>query len=421
MGIAFASSPDEAHYRDRPKAVFDLGLADLEMGLVNDAEHMAHEALAVQGPHPTILRQLVLANLVKRRPKVAAVFLRALCLDPVARPWAEARLAILTQTPEALLESEDVAGMRRNIPSRRDLQTALRSLEESCLAQLEENPQDRMAFEPPAGQQLEPAGDRPRLHPRIHGVTIPPNLCPLTFVVDEPGVWYSVRVESASGEAYRTAGRDPRVRIPSRSWGALLRGSGGGDVTIRINVRDATGAWRAFAPVCLHVSGDPIDGFLAYRRTLPLYNFWRDVGVYQRALTGWQERAVLQGRDFSHGCTNCHAFARASPATMTIGTRSQDHGSATLLCRDGVVTKLASKWGYTSWHPSGKAAAYRVPRRAGLSGLPVTCHRSGRGPPCPKALSLARMRTRDGSHPDASAPGRAWGKRLPPPHGHSTT
>jgi hypothetical protein len=522
LGTAFASCANGYYYSERPKTVFYIGPANLEMGLVNEAEHVAHEALEVYGPHPSILKQLVLVNLVKRRPEAASILLQALCQDPVARSWAKARLATLARSPDELLDGEEVSRLRANLPSRPDGNVARWTLEEHCLGQLEENPRNRMAFEylmaqyliarnlegfvrapashgglrlsgpapalpgsgaaargpdpqgcpavefsgefrgpgaiqavccrlgsagepagpepgdgcggrlqqyilsllrvsasgvspyrrspgqrwiercnhklssmiqphqttcawlwggaraaaigvllwtvscsgpvaPPAGQQQTQVERQPRLHPALHGVTIPPNICPMTFVVDEPGVWYSLRIESSSGGRYETAGKDPRMQIPLRSWRPLLRGVvGGGELTLLIGVQDAEGTRRGFAPVSLQVSADPVDPYLAYRRIHPLYNLWFDVGIYQRELTGWDEEVVIHGKDFSRGCTNCHCFANANPATMAVGTRSQEHGSATLVCRNGEVTKLATKWGYTSWHPSGKAAAYSL-------------------------------------------------------------
>ncbi len=147
LGTAFASCPNENYYRDRSKTVFDLGLANFEMGVINDAEHMAHEALAVHGPHPTVLKQLALANLIKRRPAAAAVFLRALCRDPVAARWAKARLETLERNPAELLDGEPIASMRAHMPRRQDIYTTMRPLEDCFLYLLAENPHNRMAFE----------------------------------------------------------------------------------------------------------------------------------------------------------------------------------------------------------------------------------------------------------------------------------
>lgn len=147
LGAAFASCSDRSYYVERARTFFDVGLATLEMGLVNEAERVAHEVLEIYGPHPAVLRQLVVVNLVKRRPEAARVLLEALCLDPVARSWAKARLETLSRSPDELLNDELVAGARANLPFRQDSSGLLVPLAQRCLGQLDENPANRMAFE----------------------------------------------------------------------------------------------------------------------------------------------------------------------------------------------------------------------------------------------------------------------------------
>jgi hypothetical protein len=53
-----------------------------ELGLVNDAEHMAHEALELEGDRPDLLRLLARINRVKKRPQAAQVFLNVLSTIP---------------------------------------------------------------------------------------------------------------------------------------------------------------------------------------------------------------------------------------------------------------------------------------------------------------------------------------------------
>ena len=45
---------------------------------------------------------------------------------------------------------------------------------------------------------------------------------------------------------------------------------------------------------------------------------------------------------------------------MTIGIRSSKYGSAALITSGKKVGKIGTKWGYTSWHPSGELAAYSI-------------------------------------------------------------
>ena len=61
--------------RARSQPLFDLGL-------VNDAEHMACEALVLEGPRPDLLRLLARINLEKGQPRAAQVFLNVLSLIP---------------------------------------------------------------------------------------------------------------------------------------------------------------------------------------------------------------------------------------------------------------------------------------------------------------------------------------------------
>ncbi|HXP60168.1 MAG TPA: DUF6057 family protein [Dongiaceae bacterium] len=53
-----------------------------ELGLVNDAEHMAHDALEMEGDRPDLLRLLARINFLKDRPQAAQVFLNVLSLIP---------------------------------------------------------------------------------------------------------------------------------------------------------------------------------------------------------------------------------------------------------------------------------------------------------------------------------------------------
>ena len=76
----------------------------------------------------------------------------------------------------------------------------------------------------------------------------------------------------------------------------------------------------------------------------PIYNWWKDIGIYQRNLTDYDVSLVLHGRSFGEGCLNCHSFVGNEPDTMTIGLRSATYGSHTLLARNGSVHKIGAKW-----------------------------------------------------------------------------
>jgi hypothetical protein len=92
----------------------------------------------------------------------------------------------------------------------------------------------------------------------------------------------------------------------------------------------------------------------------PIFNWWKEIGIYQRDISSFRIRPVLRGSSFGEGCLNCHTFLNNEPESMTIGFRSSIYGSATVMAREGGVSKVGAKWGYTSWHPSGKIAVYSI-------------------------------------------------------------
>jgi len=200
----------------------------------------------------------------------------------------------------------------------------------------------------------------PRVTPDLAGITVPPNIAPLNFRIGEEGSAFQVVLQAESGQVVEVTSADGRVLIPGRRWQALLAAGRGGAVQVTVRVLMGEAGWCEFTPFSFAVAADPIDAYLVYRRITPAYNLWSDVGVFQRRLSTFEERTVLSGLRFEDGCTNCHAFAAGNPGTMSIATRSEQCGSASLVVRNGRLQTLNTKWGYVSWHPSGRYAAYSL-------------------------------------------------------------
>jgi hypothetical protein len=58
---------------------------------------------------------------------------------------------------------------------------------------------------------------------------------------------------------------------------------------------------------------------------------------------------------------------------MLLGIRSEK-GPLTLLANSGAVSKIGKKFGYTSWHPSGRMAVYSSMSVPELINEPVKAH-----------------------------------------------
>jgi hypothetical protein len=118
--------------------------------------------------------------------------------------------------------------------------------------------------------------------------------------------------------------------------------------------------WSRFQALTARIAAEDIDTFLVYRRIRPGHSTWREIGIYQRNLSSFDESTILNNEYFKHGCVNCHTFCGNRAEKMLIGIRGAVYGSSALLLEGDKVRKIGTKFGYTSWHPGGKIAVFSV-------------------------------------------------------------
>ncbi len=212
--------------------------------------------------------------------------------------------------------------------------------------------------------------DRPaKVQPDYAGSVIPPNIAPLNFSILQDGSAYFVKIHSEKGKPIEIFSRKPTILIPQRAWHELLDLNRGRQLGLDVYVESGAGAssskaenerWSRFQTLTVEIAREDIDPFLVYRRIRPGHRIWRDMGIYQRNLNNFDESLILNNGYFKHGCVNCHTFCRNRTEKMLIGIRSVDYGSSALLVEGDKVLKIGTKFGYTSWHPSGRVAAFSV-------------------------------------------------------------
>ncbi len=212
--------------------------------------------------------------------------------------------------------------------------------------------------------------DRPaKIQPDYAGSVIPPNIAPLNFIIQQDGADYFVKIYSEKGNPIEIYSKKPTVVIPKRPWHELLDSNRGRQLNMDIYVKSGAGAsssegenigWSRFRTVTARIAAEDIDNFLVYRRIRPGHSTWRDMGIYQRNLSSFDESAILNNGHFKHGCVNCHTFCGNRSEKMLISIRSPVYGSSALLVEGDKVRKIGTKFGYSSWHPSGRVAAFSV-------------------------------------------------------------
>jgi len=117
----------------------------LELGLVSEAEHLAHEALETEGERPELLRRLAQINVLKDRPKAARVFLNVLHQIPFQQEWAGTWLRNLQRDPR-FTDNTELAAIRP-LMATNDLAHQAFPAEGLLVQLLHCNPTNQMAFE----------------------------------------------------------------------------------------------------------------------------------------------------------------------------------------------------------------------------------------------------------------------------------
>ena len=216
--------------------------------------------------------------------------------------------------------------------------------------------------------QATPIETQANIFPDYRDIVIPPNIAPLNFTVQDSGAVAAVaQLSGADGqEVLAEADGNLTVRIDSTAWRSLVQACKGKDISVTVYVQNAQG-WVRHKPHTLTVASEDIDPYLSYRLIEPGYELYRQLGIYQRNLTNWEERAVYENNrsyeeDENH-CINCHNYRNQSTRDMLFHVRS-NHGG-TIIVQGGKAHKVQVKDStilssavYPAWHPTEDLVAF---------------------------------------------------------------
>ncbi len=215
--------------------------------------------------------------------------------------------------------------------------------------------------------QYAEASTEVNIYPDYKDVVVPPNIAPLNFIVcDSAGTEFVAHFKGGEAELIAAASKDAKVQMDSTEWRSLLVSSKGGDISVNIYAKRPEG-WVHFKPYTISVAEEPIDAFLSYRLIEPGYELYRQLGIYQRNLTTFDEVPVYENnREYSDGenhCVNCHNYRMGDTESMVFHVRA-NHGG-TIVVQDGKAHKVQLKDStiitsgvYPSWHPSENLVAF---------------------------------------------------------------
>lgn len=194
---------------------------------------------------------------------------------------------------------------------------------------------------------------------------MPPNIAPLNFKIDEPGVEFEVKLKGEKGNPVVVKSHDSSIHFSLDEWHELLGKNAGGKIFVDVFAKEPGGEWQKFETIENKVSNEKIDNHLAYRLINTGYVLWNNLGIYQRNLENFDEKPIIENKSIEYGCMNCHSFAKNDPNNFMLHIRAI-HGG-TVILNDGKLRKVDTKTKYTlaagaypNWHPDGKHIAYSV-------------------------------------------------------------
>ena len=221
-----------------------------------------------------------------------------------------------------------------------------------------------MAACSPKPQKAESLHTDATIWPDYADVLLPANIAPPTFVLCNGTSLTSLQAVFRAGEHTVTVASHGEAGfcIDEGEWEELKHSSD----TLFIYIQGKKGErWVEYNPINMYISADSIDPYLTYRLIEPGYEVWNEMGIYQRCLENYEEKAFLTNNMTDGGCMNCHSFRNQNADTMLFHLRADYSG--TYVMRNGILEKLnptfidsPSALVYPSWHPSGDYIAFSV-------------------------------------------------------------
>ena len=204
------------------------------------------------------------------------------------------------------------------------------------------------------------SSELPKIYPDYVDVTIPLNIAPLTFELDD---------DEADGMIARYKAGDVEVVCeekmqPSMSqWRDLLAQ---GDICVDVYVKHGE-KWTHHKPFTIKVSTDSIDSYLSYRLIPSSFVSYEALTINQRCLENYDESVIydnmLCGFEAEGQCINCHNYQQWNPERMQFHARQKCGG--TIIAYDGTIKKvnmkndsILSAGVYPAWHPWLKLIVY---------------------------------------------------------------
>lgn len=205
----------------------------------------------------------------------------------------------------------------------------------------------------------------PNIYPRYYMPTIPANIAPLNFKINEDGEEFICRLKNGESElkAY-----GEYIKFDLKKWRKFISDNKGKSVSKEVFVKK-DGIWNKYLTDSIYISEYEIDPYISYRMIEPSYVSYEHLSIRQRNLTNFEETNIYYNKVLDDGnesnCINCHSYKNYDPDYFQFHVRQYKGG--TVICTNGNLKKvdmkcdsLISSGVYPAWHPTKNLIAYSV-------------------------------------------------------------
>ncbi|UCH14612.1 MAG: PD40 domain-containing protein [Bacteroidales bacterium] len=206
-----------------------------------------------------------------------------------------------------------------------------------------------------------------KIYPDYTNLTIPFNIAPTNFTIDEDADGYITKVYSAKGKSVNVIGKDVLIKV--NKWKELLLENKGDTVCFQIYLQKGN-EWTKYPVIKNYIANEPIDNYISYRLIEPLFAIYDEISIHQRDITSFNQKTIYHSHLVSTGtrgqCINCHSFQDYN-RNGKIQMHFRGYLGGTLITKDRKLEKYNLKTDstisggvYPTWHPSLDLIVYSV-------------------------------------------------------------
>ncbi|MBP5387278.1 MAG: PD40 domain-containing protein, partial [Prevotella sp.] len=196
----------------------------------------------------------------------------------------------------------------------------------------------------------------------------PVGIAPLNFAMADDSVTaIDVEVNGSWGGSIHSQGTCTDFDI--EQWHAMVKQNRGGQLNVSVCAK-RDGEWKRYRNFNIHVAKAALpDWGITYQRISPDQGSSGLMSIYERELSSFEEKSLLDNKAIKGMCINCHTPNHANPDQYVVHVR--DRNGATLIHvndKDELLKATNDSLGdimvYPYWHPDGRFCAFSTDKNS---------------------------------------------------------